>query len=273
MLYLARRVDFSATHYYRVPEWSEEENRRVFGLCSNPHGHGHDYKLEVVVRGQLNEKSGIVVNTTDIKAIVHTFIENELDGKCLNREHAAFSRTVPTTENLVAYIWQSLARTFTDCELFRLRLHENHFLSAEKEAGALIRLTRKYHFCAAHRLHSDELSAEENEKLFGKCNNPNGHGHNYYLDVVVEGEPDPVTGMIIHLSELDRIVEKQVLDKVDHKHLNLDTEEFKALNPTSEVVAMVIYNMLSPHLPTLCKVGLWETEKNYFEYSGPGERR
>lgn len=268
MLYLSRRIDFSATHVYRRSQWSEAENRRVFGLCSNPSGHGHDYKLEVIVKGPLNEKTGIVVNTTDIKHAVKAFVEEELDGKFLDREHPYFQDHIPTTENLVDYIWKSLEHRFESCELHRIRLHENHYLSAEKEAGSMIQLTRKYHFCAAHRLHSEHLSPEENIKLFGKCNNPHGHGHNYYLDVTVKGEPDPVTGMIINLVKLDEIVEREVLDKVDHKHLNLDIAEFKQLNPTSEVVAMVFYNMLLPHLPNLHKIGLWETEKNYFEFCG-----
>ncbi|TJY42857.1 6-pyruvoyl tetrahydropterin synthase [Cohnella pontilimi] len=271
MLYLSRRIDFSATHVYRVPSWSEADNVREFGRCSNPSGHGHDYKMEVVVKGELNELSGIVVNTTDIKHLVQSFVSDELDGKFLDREHPHFKQHIPTTENLVEYIWESLEGRFEGCQLHRIRLHENHYLSAEKEAGSLTRLTRQYHFCAAHRLHSDHLSPEENRKLFGKCNNPHGHGHNYYLDVTVAGEPDPVTGMIINLAQLDEVVERVVLDKFDHKHLNLDTAEFKELNPTSEVVAMVIYDMLRPHLPKLHKIGLWETEKNYFEYAGQGE--
>ncbi|TVY08069.1 6-carboxytetrahydropterin synthase [Paenibacillus cremeus] len=269
MLYLSRQIGFSATHVYRVPEWSEEENRRVFGPCSNMNGHGHDYKLEVMLKGRLDEKSGIVVNTTHIKNIVNEFVEQELDGRFLDREHPHFQKHIPTTENLVDYIWSSLEQRFEGYNLHRIRLHENHYLSSEKEDGSMVQLTRKYHFCSAHRLHSDYLSEEENIKLFGKCNNPHGHGHNYYLDVTVKGIPDPVTGMMINLADLDGVVEKAVLDKVDHKHLNLDTEEFVNLNPTSEVVAMVIYNMLQPHLPQLHKIGLWETEKNYFEYFGP----
>ncbi|MFC0213609.1 6-carboxytetrahydropterin synthase [Paenibacillus chartarius] len=269
---LSRTIDFSATHVYRVPHWSEEENRRVFGPCSNPNGHGHDYKLDIMVKGSLNEASGIVVNTTEIKRIVNSFVAAELDGKFLDREHPWFRTRIPTTENLVSYIWQCLEHRFEVCQLHRIRLYENHYLSSAKEAGGMIQLTRKYHFCAAHRLHSDQLSPEENVRLFGKCNNPHGHGHNYYLDVTVNGEPDPVTGMIVNLAELDEIVDQVVLDEFDHKHLNLDTDRFRNLNPTSEVVAMVIYNMLQPHIPNLYKIGLWETEKNYFEYFGPKER-
>lgn len=268
MLYLSRRVDFSATHTYNIPSWSKELNRQVFGKCNNPNGHGHDYKLEVMVRGKLNMESGIVVNTTDIKHIVNTFLAEELDGKFLDREHSYFTRHLPTTENMVNYIWDSLKDKMEGCELYQLRLHENHYLHAERKINEMTYLTRQYHFSAAHRLHSIHLSDEENVKLFGKCNNPNGHGHNYYVDVQVKGEPSKETGMIINLADLDEIVEREIMDKFDHMNLNLDTEEFKELNPTSEVVAMVFYNLLKPHIPNLHKIGLWETEKNYFEYLG-----
>lgn len=271
MLYLSRRVDFSATHSYNNPAWSKERNKAVFGKCNNPSGHGHDYKLQVMVRGKLDIKSGIVVNTTDIKRIVNDFLAEELDGKFLDKEHPHFIRKIPTTENLVNYIWESLENKFEGCELYYLRLHENHYLSAERKINKMTYLTRQYHLCAAHRLHSIHLTDEENVKVFGKCNNPNGHGHNYYVDVQVKGIPSAETGMIMNLSELDEIVEREIMDKFDHMNLNLDTEEFKELNPTSEVVAMVFYNLLKQHLPNLHKVGIWETEKNYFEYLGEDE--
>lgn len=271
MLYLSRRIDFSAMHSYHVPAWSEDENKRAFGLCNNPNGHGHDYHLEVMVKGELQDRSGIVVNTVDIKKLVGGIVGEELDGKFLNKEHPYFKQHVPTTENIVSYLWDVIEGRLIDCQLHHLRLHENFDLFSEKGEGKMVYLTRKYHFSAAHRLHSDQLSAEENIAMFGKCNNPYGHGHNYYLDVVVGGEPDLVTGMVTDLGELDQIVEKEVLKKVDHKHLNLDVKEFKGLNPTSEVVAKVFYEMLAPHISNLHKIGLWETEKNYFEYYGPGE--
>lgn len=270
MRYLSRRVDFSAMHSYQVAEWSDEKNQEVFGLCSNPHGHGHDYQLEVMVKGNVNSRSGIVVNTVDIKHIVGTIVEKELDGKFINKENSYFHKKIPTTENIVTYLWETISPELRDCELHRLRLHENPFLFATKEEGNMVSLTRKYHFCAAHRLHSNQLSNEENVEIFGKCNNPYGHGHNYYLEVTLSGLPDPVTGMIANLSTLDEIVEKHVLEKLDHKHLNLDVQEFKDLNPTSEVLVTVIFDLLSPHLPNLQKTGLWETEKNYFEYEKTG---
>lgn len=269
MIYMSRRVDFSAAHVYRKEAWNEEENLRVFGACSNPNGHGHDYVLEVMIRGKLDDKSGIVVNIVDIDRVVKGIVQSELDGKFLDREHDYFKENIPTTENIVEYLWSNLDGAFPNCELYKIRLQENPFLYSERERESMVTLTRKYHFSAAHRLHSDQLTAEENRDLFGKCNNPHGHGHNYRLEVTVSGKPDRETGMIANLAELDQIVESIVLDKFDHKHLNLDTEEFKNLNPTSEVVAMVIWEMLNPYLPNLSKVGVWETDKNYFEYCGP----
>jgi 6-pyruvoyltetrahydropterin/6-carboxytetrahydropterin synthase len=265
MIYLSRKLHFSAAHFYRVSTWSEEENQRVFGLCSHQNGHGHNYVLEVMIRGSLDTKSGIVVNITDIDTVTKNLIEEEFDGKFLNHEHPYFQKHVPTTEKIVEYLWYALVDKFPDCELYKLVLHENHYLSAEKGLDSMVSMTRKYHFCAAHRLHSDLLSDEENKRIFGKCNNLYGHGHNYYLDVTVKGEPDAHTGMVMNLSDLDNVVNDVIIQKFDHKHLNLDVEELKDMNPTSDVLVMVINELLSGQLPNLYKVGLWETEKNYFE--------
>jgi 6-pyruvoyltetrahydropterin/6-carboxytetrahydropterin synthase len=269
MLYLSRKLYFSAMHSYRIDDWSEAKNKNVFGPCSNENGHGHDYTLEVMVKGKLNRKSGIVVNITDIDRVVKSFVQEKLDGKFLNKENEYFIKNIPTTENIVTYIWNCLDGQIDHCQLHKIRLYENDFLYSEKEASSMVRLTRKYHFCTAHRLHSEHLSNEENIALFGKCNNPYGHGHNYYLEVTVSGAPDPITGMITNIADLDQIVDKEISEKFDHKHLNLDTEEFKDLNPTSENVAVVIWDLLSRKLPNLFKIGLYETEKNYFEYYGP----
>jgi 6-pyruvoyltetrahydropterin/6-carboxytetrahydropterin synthase len=269
MLYLSRKMYFSAAHSYRIDEWSDQKNIETFGPCSNSNGHGHDYTLEVMVKGKLDRNSGIVVNITDIDASVKSFVQAELDGKFLNKETPYFKDNIPTTENIVTYLWDSLSGSMKNCELHKIRLRENDFLYAEKEESPMVRLTRKYHFSTAHRLHSDKLSDSENLALFGKCNNQYGHGHNYYLEVTVSGKPDPITGMIANISEIDNVAEEAVLQKFDHKHLNLDTEEFKNVNPTSENVAVVIWDLLSPGLPNLYKIGLYETEKNYFEYYGP----
>ncbi|BDC98438.1 6-pyruvoyl trahydropterin synthase family protein [Persicobacter psychrovividus] len=127
---------------------------------------------------------------------------------------------------------------------------------------------RKEHFNAAHRLHNPELSAEENKMLFGKCNNENFHGHNYHLTVKIVGEVDPKTGYVFDMKILSRMIKELVLDKYDHKNLNLDTEVFQHLNPTAENIARVIYDDLRPHIAPEqdLKITLYETERNYVEY-------
>ncbi len=134
---------------------------------------------------------------------------------------------------------------------------------------ATVTVTRRVHFNAAHRLHSPALSDADNRRTFGLCNNPNYHGHNYELDVSVEGEIDPVTGFVADLGEVKRIVEDLVVARFDHKNLNLDVEEFRDLNPTTENMIVVIWHLLEGRLPgRLKKIVLWETPRNYVEYAG-----
>ncbi len=130
-------------------------------------------------------------------------------------------------------------------------------------------VTRRVHFNAAHRLHSPVLSSEENTRTYGLCNNPNYHGHNYELDVSVEGEINPATGFVADLGEVKRIVETRVVQRLDHKNLNLDVPEFAEIVPTSENIIVVIWDLLQDHLPgRLVKLVLWETPRNYVEYRG-----
>lgn len=131
-----------------------------------------------------------------------------------------------------------------------------------------IAVYRKEHFNAAHRLHNPALSDAENALLFGKCNYANYHGHNYELIVKVIGEVDQITGYVIDLKVLSDLVKEHVIEKFDHKNLNLDTVEFKDLNPTAENIAIVIYNILRLKLEKKyeLKIVLYETERNYVEY-------
>lgn len=127
---------------------------------------------------------------------------------------------------------------------------------------------RKEHFNAAHRLHNPEWTEEMNDKVFGKCNNPNYHGHNYELEVKVVGEPDARTGYVIDMKELSNIINKNVLDRFDHKNLNLDTAEFRNINPTAENIVVVIYDLLRANIDARfeLQVRLYETPRNFVEY-------
>jgi 6-pyruvoyltetrahydropterin/6-carboxytetrahydropterin synthase len=140
----------------------------------------------------------------------------------------------------------------------------------------MVYLTRRYRFAAAHRLHSDALSEEENRSVYGKCNNPYGHGHTYVLEVTIGGPVDSATGMVMDLGLLDGTVERKVLERFDHKHLNLDVENFRNLVPTTENLCIEIYKLLRTELEAskgtrsarLQRVRLEETNSNFFEYEG-----
>lgn len=134
--------------------------------------------------------------------------------------------------------------------------------------GNKIAVFRKEHFNAAHRLHNIDLSDEENAAIFGRCNYPNYHGHNYELIVKVTGEVNPKTGYVIDLKTLSELIRQEIIERFDHKNLNLDTEEFKNLNPTAENIAMVIHGILRKKIDNRyeLKITLYETERNYVEY-------
>ena len=127
---------------------------------------------------------------------------------------------------------------------------------------------RKEHFNAAHRLFNPGWDETRNREVFGKCALPHYHGHNYELDVKVTGTPDPDTGYVIDMKELSELVKREVVERFDHKNLNLDTEEFRNLNPTAENIAIVIHGLLRPHLPERLglQVRLYETPRNFVEY-------
>lgn len=131
-------------------------------------------------------------------------------------------------------------------------------------------LIRRVTFSAAHRLHSHHLSDQENRKLFGKCNNPNGHGHNYTLEVAVRGDVDPLTGMVMNLTTLNEVIEAEVVRQLDHKNLSLDLPEFRETNATAENIAVFIWKSLQGKLPPglLWEVTLHETENNMVIYRG-----
>jgi 6-pyruvoyltetrahydropterin/6-carboxytetrahydropterin synthase len=133
-----------------------------------------------------------------------------------------------------------------------------------------VTVTRRLRFNAAHRVHNPELSDDENARLFGKCNNPNWHGHNYVLEVSVAGEIDPRSGYVVDLGHLARMAERELIEQVDHRNLNLDVAFMQGVNPTSENLVVQCWRVLEPHIAParLTRLRLWETENNYVEYSG-----
>ena len=136
---------------------------------------------------------------------------------------------------------------------------------------ARVRVTRRLHFSAAHRLGLEEWDEARNAEVFGQCSNPNWHGHNYELDVTVAGEVDPETGFVFDLKELKSLVQDRVIGDVDHRNLNLDVVWMEGRNPTTENLVVAIWERLAPALPgdvELVRLVLWETPRNYVEYTG-----
>lgn len=133
-----------------------------------------------------------------------------------------------------------------------------------------VKISRKAHFNAAHRLYRKDWDDAKNDQVFGKCNNPNFHGHNYELIVSVNGEIDSDTGFVMDMKVLKDLIKDEVEDTLDHKNLNLEVPEFKELNPTAENIAVVIWNKLRPHIDSNneLEVVLYETPRNFVTYSG-----
>ncbi|MDA0608509.1 MAG: 6-carboxytetrahydropterin synthase [Bacteroidetes bacterium] len=133
-----------------------------------------------------------------------------------------------------------------------------------------VKVSRKAHFNAAHRLYNPQWDFDQNQDVFGLCNNPNYHGHNYELIVSVTGDIDPVTGYVMDMKVLKDLIKAEVEEAFDHKNLNVEVPEFKTLNPTAENIAVVIYNKLKPHLDASqeLEVVLYETPRNFVTYTG-----
>jgi len=131
IVYLTRKAEFSASHLYHNPAFSPEENQRIFGKCNNPNGHGHNYVLEVTVRGDVDSTTGFVVDLKKLKALMHSEVLDALDHRFLNKEIPEFLNLIPTTENLAIVCWQRLAHKFTAAKLHRVRVYETPDLFAD----------------------------------------------------------------------------------------------------------------------------------------------
>jgi len=217
----------------------------------------------------MNPADGMVVNIKTIDDFLKNQIVAQFDQKSLNDEVPFFRDRSPSLENLVRYIRSQMQGLPSEVKLEGLKLEETPTLYAEWHATYkehTVTITRIYEFAASHRLHAPSLSNEENTALFGKCNNVAGHGHNYVLEVTVSGEPDPHTGMIVGLEALDQTVNQNIVDRYDHRNLNVDLPEFEGKNPTSEVVALQIFDTLKSVMPDLLvRVRLHETARSVFE--------
>ncbi|AFZ37402.1 6-pyruvoyl tetrahydropterin synthase and hypothetical protein [Stanieria cyanosphaera PCC 7437] len=261
-----RRAKFSASHRYWLPELNPEENQRLFGACSRFPGHGHNYVLYVSLKGEL-DRYGMVQNLSHVKQVIKKEVTSQLDYAYLNEVWSEFQQTLPTTENIARVIWQKLAPYLP---LVNIQLFEHPELWADYQGNDMeASLTVKTHFSAAHRLALPNLSFEENTEIYGKCARPNGHGHNYHLEVTVTGEIDQRTGMLVDLGALQKIIDDYVIEPFDHTFLNKDIPYFAEVVPTAENIAVYITQLLQQPIQTLGaeldKVKLIESPNNSCE--------
>lgn len=236
-----RRAQFSASHRYWLPELSEAENYQRFDLCARHPGHGHNYVLYVSILGEL-DRYGMVMNLSEVKQVIKQEVTSQLDFSYLNDVWIEFQQTLPTTENIARVIWQKLE---SQLPLVSIQLFEHPQLWADYQGNGMEAfLTVSTHFSAAHRLAHPDLSYEENVEIYGKCARPNGHGHNYHLEVTVKGEIDAKTGMLVDLGALQQVIDEQVLEPFDHTFLNKDIAYFAEVVPTAENIAVRIGELL-----------------------------
>jgi 6-pyruvoyltetrahydropterin/6-carboxytetrahydropterin synthase len=263
---LSRKVSFSSGHRYWRDGLTPDENVGLFGTWASPFNHGHNYVLWVTARGAVDLTNGMVVNIKWIDDVLQERVVAVFDQKSINDEVAAFN-AVPSVENLLRHFASLLSDLPGGVELTDLKLEETPLFYGEwKKENDMVSLTRTYEFAAAHRLAVASLPEDENFRLFGKCHNPHGHGHNYVLEVTVTGDPDPVTGFLCDLEKLDRVVETEIVERYDHHNLDTDVDELSGKNTTSEVVVSAIFDRLKGKLPAdLVRVRLFETARNVFE--------
>lgn len=245
---LTKRIEFAASHRYVKPEWDEAKNRAVFGLCYNPPAHGHNYLLEVTVSGEIDPKTGMVVNLFDLKQVLLAVIE-EFDHKNLNLDMPYFKDRIPTSENLARLLWTKLAPQRDIGTLHAVRLCEDEDLSAEVTAAGgldVAAVTRRYSFTAVHEGHQ---------------------GHTWDLFVMVQGTIDPVTGMVTDIGALDRLVHDHVVKPFDRQDLR---QVLGSKTVNGELLARTVWDRLVTHISggTLHNVRLVQTRDLAFDYAG-----
>lgn len=280
MMEMTRRVMFSAAHADWLFSRSRAENETFFGASASPEPYGHNYVLDVTVAGEINLKTGILVNIKEIDRIVREKVVSALDRKFLNRQVASFCERPVTAETLAQFVVEEMTPALpSEVTLSAVRVESTperwaewriHLEKGKKEPEPM-QVTHVYEFAASHRLHSPHLSEEENQELFGKCNYPSGHGHNYIFEVTVAGPVEARSGRVIDGAELDALVEREIVERYDHRHLNYDIPEFAGEIPSAEIITKIIWERLADKIPAparLHRVVVRETARNFFEYRG-----
>lgn len=230
------------------------------------------FALEATIEGPIDPAHGMVVNIVEIKERLQQDVVQRFSGYCLDGENGLPACRTP--EDLARAIWQVLGGRLAGAPLHRIRLIGDPSPVVECHGEGSMNVTRVYEFSASHRLHNAELSDDENVRLFGKCNNPRGHGHNYVIEVTLRGDPEPGRELVPG-AEFDRVVNEAIVERWDHKNLNEDLPEFAGRNPTAEEIARVAWGRVRESIDRrelrgveLDRIKLRETERNHVEYRG-----
>lgn len=252
--------EFSAARQTMSPHLSAAENEALFGAASSPYGHGHHYRARLSVRGEAGAQAQPLGSEPELAQCLAS-LRAELDHKNLNHEVPGLTNRPKTTECLAQYLHERVAAVFP---IHRVRLHERADFFAEYWPDGNFFLGMQRPFSAAHRLHAPSLSAAENLSLYGKCNNPRGHGHHYLTEATIGGPYDERSGTLYGFSALFHGIEA-ALQPWQNKHLDIETEEFRATPSTGENIVRVLWPKFNARLDDrLTRLRLWETPNNRF---------
>ncbi len=253
-------LEFSAARRTFSPHLTDEENRQLFGIASAVSGHGHYYRLRVTLHGSVDGESGMIFPEREAESYLDE-LKDLLDHKNLNKDVRELDEKPMTTECLAQYFFERLNRNMP---VARVRLRENPYFFAEYHANKNYMLGLKDSFQAAHRLHCSSMNDDKNRKIFGKCNNPAGHGHRYIIEATLNGDLDEKTGILFPLSDFQAAL-KAAVEDWHYKHLDLDTDEFKDCVSTGENIVCKLRPKIENGLGRdLSRLRLWETPNNRF---------
>ncbi len=252
-------LEFSAARRTCSPHLSDAENRELFGQAAAPAGHGHGYRLRVVLRGEPDGETGVIVPHGEVDGALSA-LHALLDHRHLNVEVAELAGQPMTTECLARFVFRRLAR---DLPVARVRLHENPRFFAEFD-GSAFGMGLETSFSAAHCLRDPGLTDEENRRIYGKCSNPSGHGHRYAVQATVVGALDERSGTLLPLPRLERALERAV-GPWDHRHLDREVEAFRDRPSTGENIVIILWPLVDGLLDgRLARLRLFETANNRF---------
>ena len=253
-------LEFSAARQTMSPHLSAAENDLLFGNASSPHGHGHHYRARFTFREAVKKETQPAIPYSELGQCLES-LRTELDHKNLNHEVPGLTNCPKTTESLAEYLYQRVTKT---APIHRVRLHEREDFFAEYWAGGDYFLGMQRAFHAAHRLHAPSLSESENLDLYGKCNNPRGHGHRYLTEATIGGRYDEKSGTLYNFLAFRDGVERAILPWQD-KHLDRETEEFREIPSTGENIVRALWPRFDSQLDhRLARLRLWETPNNRF---------